>query len=63
MIHGRLREREQDAALATHVLEIGQQLLLDPVVGAHVHLVHRRDQQIDESVGDLGRAREAEARQ
>ena len=54
MIHGCLREREQDPALAVHVFEVGEQLLLDPVVGASVHLVHDAHQEVHEAVGDLG---------
>ena len=38
-------DREQDLALAAHVLEVGQRLLLDPVVRADVHLVHEPHQQ------------------
>jgi hypothetical protein len=63
MIHSGLREREQDPALAAHVFEVGQPLLLDPVVRARVHLVHDAHQQVHEAVGDLARARGAEARE
>lgn len=63
MLERRLRERVQQSPFAADVLEVGDQFLLDAVVRARVHLVHGRDQQIDEAVGDLGRARVAEARQ
>ena len=63
MLDRRLGEREQDPALAANVLQIGDQLLLDAVLGARIHLVHHANQQIDQAVGDLARARQTKARQ
>ena len=44
-------------------LQIVDQLALDPVLRARVDLMHEPDQQIDERVGDLRRARPAQRRQ
>ena len=42
----------QDGLLAADALEVVQQLLLDPVLGAGADVVHGLDQQLDEGVGD-----------
>ena len=43
---------EQEALLAADALEVVQQLLLDPVLGAGADVVHGLDQQVGRGVGD-----------
>jgi hypothetical protein len=63
VLDGGLGEREQQALLAAHALEVGDQLLLDLVLGVRADLVDDLDQQIDQRVGDLRRARPAQHRE
>jgi hypothetical protein len=61
MVKGGLGEAEQDALLATHPVQFGDQFPLHAVLSAGVDLVDQRDQQIDQPIGQLGGALPAQA--
>ena len=54
--------RNRIALLAAHPPQVLGQLPLDPLLGLGVDLVHQRDQQVDQRVGDLGRRWSSTAR-
>ncbi len=51
-----LGEAKEDALLAAHSAQIAELLSLDTVLSPGADAMHQLDQQIDERVGDLGRA-------
>jgi hypothetical protein len=63
MLDGGLGEREQDALLAAHALEVIDKLLLDPALGVRVDLVNQADQQLEQRIGDLRGTHPAERRE
>jgi hypothetical protein len=58
-----LGERKQQPLLATYPFEVGQQLAFHAPLSPRVDLVDQGNQQLDQSVGDLGLPRPAQTRQ
>jgi len=57
-----LGDAEQHAGLPRHTFQVVQQLLVDPLLGAHADFVDDLNEQVDEAVSDLASTEPAQRR-